>query len=122
MHFRVSNPPPKPLMIWDGECHFCKRWIERWQEITAGKVDYVTYQQAAHRFPEIPIEQFQRAVALELFDRNFGEPMRCLLVRDVIDLTRGDFLPALDPSFAKMTFAVPDHEGFRRRIGNAEVH
>jgi predicted DCC family thiol-disulfide oxidoreductase YuxK len=64
MHFHVSNPPPKPLMIWDGECHFCKRWIERWQEITAGKVDYVTYQQAAHQFPEIPIEQFQRAVAL----------------------------------------------------------
>jgi len=64
MHFRVSNPPPKPLMVWDGECHFCKRWIERWQEITAGRVDYVTYQQAAHQFPEIPIEQFQRAVAL----------------------------------------------------------
>jgi predicted DCC family thiol-disulfide oxidoreductase YuxK len=64
MHFRVSNPPPKPLMIWDGECHFCKKWIERWQKITAGKVDYVTYQQAARQFPEIPIEQFERAVAL----------------------------------------------------------
>ena len=63
MRLRVSNPPPKPLMIWDGECHFCKRWIERWREITAGKVDYVTYQEAANRFPEIPIEQFQRAVA-----------------------------------------------------------
>jgi predicted DCC family thiol-disulfide oxidoreductase YuxK len=60
---RVSNPPPKPLMIWDGECHFCKRWIERWREITAGKVEYVTYQQAAQQFPEIPIERFQRAVA-----------------------------------------------------------
>src|SRR5581483_1314486 len=62
-HLSVSNPPPKPLMIWDGECHFCKRWIERWREITDGKVDYVTYQEAAARFPEIPIEQFQRAVA-----------------------------------------------------------
>ena len=62
-HLRVSNPPPKPLMIWDGECHFCKRWIERWREITAGKVDYATYQEAAARFPEIPVEQFQRAVA-----------------------------------------------------------
>jgi predicted DCC family thiol-disulfide oxidoreductase YuxK len=50
-------------MIWDGECHFCKRWIERWREITAGKVDYATYQEAAARFPEIPIEQFKRAVA-----------------------------------------------------------
>src|SRR5881296_1982212 len=62
-HVRVANPPPKPLMIWDGECHFCKRWIERWREITAGEVDYVTYQEAADRFPEIPIEQFKRAVA-----------------------------------------------------------
>jgi lipase maturation factor 1 len=62
-HLRVANPPHKPLMIWDGECHFCKRWIERWREITAGEVDYVTYQEAANRFPEIPIEQFKRAVA-----------------------------------------------------------
>jgi predicted DCC family thiol-disulfide oxidoreductase YuxK len=50
-------------MIWDGECHFCKRWIERWREITAGKVDYVTYQKASGRFREIPVEQFKRAVA-----------------------------------------------------------
>ena len=63
-HLRVSNPPPKPLMIWDGECHFCKKWIERWRQITRGKVDYATYQQAAHQFPEIPVEQFKRAVAL----------------------------------------------------------
>jgi lipase maturation factor 1 len=63
MHLHVSNPPPKPLMIWDGECHFCKRWIERWREITVGKVDYATYQEAAARFPEIPVEQFKRAVA-----------------------------------------------------------
>src|SRR5216117_2038631 len=63
-HIRVANPPPKSLMIWDGECHFCKRWIERWREITAGAVDYVTYQEAAERYPEIPVEQFKRAVAL----------------------------------------------------------
>jgi lipase maturation factor 1 len=60
--FRVSNPPPKPLMIWDGECLFCKMWIERWREITAGKVDYATYQQAASQFPEIPLDQFKRAM------------------------------------------------------------
>src|SRR6266576_654047 len=62
-HLRVSNPPRRPLMIWDGECHFCKRWIERWREITAGEVDYVPSREAANRFPEIPVEQFKRAVA-----------------------------------------------------------
>jgi predicted DCC family thiol-disulfide oxidoreductase YuxK len=64
MRLRVSNPPPKPLLIWDGECAFCRLWIERWREITADKVDYATYQQAAHQFPEIPVEQFKRAMAL----------------------------------------------------------
>ncbi|HEV2045286.1 MAG TPA: lipase maturation factor family protein [Chthoniobacterales bacterium] len=61
-HLRVSSPPPKPLMIWDGDCHFCRRWIERWREITGGEVEYATYQEAADRFPEIPREQFQKSV------------------------------------------------------------
>jgi predicted DCC family thiol-disulfide oxidoreductase YuxK len=49
-------------MIWDGDCHFCRLWIERWRVITAGEVDYATYQEAAARFPEIATEQFQRSV------------------------------------------------------------
>ena len=62
-HLRVSNAPPKPLLIWDGQCDFCRLWIERWREITGGKVDYATYQQIAHQFPEIAVEQFKRAMA-----------------------------------------------------------
>ena len=61
---RVSNPPPKPLLIWDGDCDFCRLWIERWREITAGEVDYITYQEAAKRFPEIPTDEFNRSVVL----------------------------------------------------------
>src|ERR1043165_1849910 len=61
---RVANPPQKPLLIWDGECHFCQIWIERWREITAGEVDYVTYQEAVQHFPEVPVEQFKRAMVL----------------------------------------------------------
>jgi predicted DCC family thiol-disulfide oxidoreductase YuxK len=61
---RVSTPPPKPLIIWDGECHFCRRWIERWKEITRGEVDYESYQQLGEKFPEIPRAQFERSVVL----------------------------------------------------------
>src|SRR5438874_2073276 len=59
---RVSNPPSKPVMIWDGECHFCRRWIERWREITAGEVEYAPYEEIADRFSEIPRELFQCSV------------------------------------------------------------
>jgi predicted DCC family thiol-disulfide oxidoreductase YuxK len=50
-------------MIWDGDCHFCRRWIERWREVTAGKVDYVSYQHAGSQFPQVPFDQFKRAIA-----------------------------------------------------------
>jgi lipase maturation factor 1 len=61
---RVANAPSKPTLIWDGECHFCRRWIERWREITGDKVDYETSQNIAAKYPEIPREQFQRSVVL----------------------------------------------------------
>jgi lipase maturation factor 1 len=63
-HLRVSNPPPQPLLIWDGSCDFCRLWIERWREVTAGKVDYITYQEATGRFPEIPTNEFNRSLIL----------------------------------------------------------
>src|SRR5437763_10792927 len=61
---RVSNPPPKPLMIWDGDCHFCRRWIERWREQTGERVEYEPSQEAAARFPEIAPAEFPKAVIL----------------------------------------------------------
>ena len=61
---RVPNPPPKPLLIWDGDCDFCRLWIERWRQITADKVDYATYQRVADHFHEIPTDQFNRSLVL----------------------------------------------------------
>jgi predicted DCC family thiol-disulfide oxidoreductase YuxK len=54
----------RPLMLYDGDCGFCLRWIARWQHITADKVEYESFQSAASRFPEIPREHFERAVHL----------------------------------------------------------
>ena len=59
---RVANPPAKPLVLFDGDCRFCRRWIERWREMTGGAVEYAPYQEAAERFPEIPREHFEEAL------------------------------------------------------------
>ena len=58
----VANPPPKPLMLFDGDCHFCRRWIERWREMTRGRVDYASSQEAGDKFSEIAPAEFQKAV------------------------------------------------------------
>jgi predicted DCC family thiol-disulfide oxidoreductase YuxK len=65
---RVTNPPSKPLVVFDGDCRFCRRWIERWREMTGGAVEYEPYQETAIRFPEIPREHFEEA--LHFIDRD----------------------------------------------------
>ena len=61
-HRLVRAAPPKPLLIFDGDCHFCRRWIERWNNLTDGAVEYAPFQEVTKLFPEIPREDFERAV------------------------------------------------------------
>jgi predicted DCC family thiol-disulfide oxidoreductase YuxK/uncharacterized membrane protein YphA (DoxX/SURF4 family) len=67
---RVASPPPKPLLVFDGDCHFCRRWIARWHNATGDAVNYIAYQDPAMtgQFPEIPQERYERAVQLILPD------------------------------------------------------
>ena len=62
----MAAPPPKPLMVFDGDCNFCSLWIRRWQQMTGDAVDYLPAQdpRIAAQFPEIPREQFDTAVQL----------------------------------------------------------
>jgi predicted DCC family thiol-disulfide oxidoreductase YuxK len=64
----VERPPERPLVIYDGDCGFCRTWIARWRERTGDGVDYEPSQEVASRFPEIPAEAFSRSVQLVLPD------------------------------------------------------
>ncbi len=59
--------------------------------------------------------------ALEPFDGNFWKSVRRFLISFVINFARGDFAPPLDPAFAKMTFAIPNHEWLGRWVADAEM-
>ncbi|HTL46869.1 MAG TPA: lipase maturation factor family protein [Verrucomicrobiae bacterium] len=54
----------KPVLIFDGDCGFCRRWIAGWKEMTGEKVEYAPYQEAGSRYPGITEEQFRRSVHL----------------------------------------------------------
>jgi predicted DCC family thiol-disulfide oxidoreductase YuxK len=49
-------------LIYDGDCGFCRKCVARWKTITGGRAQAVPYQEAAAEHPEIPIEEFRRAV------------------------------------------------------------
>jgi len=61
---KVASAPAKPLLIYDGDCGFCKFWILRWRRATRERVDYVPSQDptVAARFPEIAASEFEKSV------------------------------------------------------------
>lgn len=65
---RVHLPPARPLLVFDGDCGFCRRWIERWKVMTGPAVGYAPYQRSGWRFPEIGRRRFRKAVQLILPD------------------------------------------------------
>tara|TARA_Y100001960_G_C14455789_1_gene719530 strand:+ start:276 stop:743 length:468 start_codon:yes stop_codon:yes gene_type:complete len=52
----------KPILVYDGDCEFCKVWISRWRSITHEKVACSPYQKVADDYPDISTEQFGSAV------------------------------------------------------------
>ena len=60
--------PDNPLVLYDGNCGFCRIWIQYWNQLTGNRVDYAPSQDAGHRFPQIPRENFGQAVQLVMPD------------------------------------------------------
>lgn len=63
-----KSKPKLPLLVFDADCGFCILWIERWEKLTRGLVEYAPYQSVAKNFSRIPITDFQNAVQLILPD------------------------------------------------------
>jgi len=51
-----------PLLIYDGDCGFCRRWIKHWKSITRDQVEYAPYQTVAIKYPHIDYAEFEKAV------------------------------------------------------------
>src|SRR5262245_16961006 len=58
----VSVNDTRPLLIYDGDCGFCKYWVHYWQKLTGDRVVYAPYQEAAAQHPEVPVTAFQNAI------------------------------------------------------------
>ena len=62
---QTAFPPTfKPMMVWDGECGFCKYWVTNWKSKTGGRIDYRTFQEVSEQFKDIPLKEFKKASRL----------------------------------------------------------
>jgi predicted DCC family thiol-disulfide oxidoreductase YuxK len=54
----------QPTLVYDGDCGICRYWVSYWRGLTAGRVLYRPYQEAAADFPGIAPPAFARAIQL----------------------------------------------------------
>ncbi len=58
----LRNPPTKPLLIYDGNCTFCQKWILRLLRLTGSRIECRPSQECGENFSEIPPEAFEESI------------------------------------------------------------
>ena len=52
----------KSILIYDGECSFCIRWVARLKRLTKDQVDYLPSEKAYEKFTQISTDEYERSV------------------------------------------------------------
>jgi len=60
----MSAGVPRPVLVYDGDCGFCRRWVARWRKVTGDAVEYLPSDAAIARFPAVPAERYLESVQL----------------------------------------------------------
>lgn len=55
---------PKPIMVYDGACNFCRFWISRWQRNVSEEVVFTPFQQLPRVYFGITHQEFSKSVYL----------------------------------------------------------
>ena len=60
----TSFKPKNNVLVWDGDCGFCKFWKTRWERQTGKSIQFKTYQSTAKEFKDVPLKEFKKASRL----------------------------------------------------------
>jgi predicted DCC family thiol-disulfide oxidoreductase YuxK len=63
-----KNQNSLPIMLFDGNCDFCRSWIGKWKRITGKQVLYAPYQEALPKYAHVTAQQCAKSVHLILPD------------------------------------------------------
>lgn len=54
----------KPTLLFDGDCSFCRTWVERWRKSVGKAVKFRSYQEAHNDFPQVSEADCRQSVQL----------------------------------------------------------
>jgi len=61
-HPQNIPPPERPMMVFDGQCAFCRARIERWHDAVGEQIEFVPWQQVTGKLPQIDEREFKPTV------------------------------------------------------------
>jgi predicted DCC family thiol-disulfide oxidoreductase YuxK len=112
----------QPLLIFDGNCGFCRKWVDYGRQITGDRVRYAPSNEVASEFPQIPPDAFARAVQVVLPDGEVLEGARAVFetLRYAPGLSWPAWMYQHVPGFAPTTEAayriIASHRPFFDRL------
>src|ERR1700739_4746736 len=56
--------PDRPLVLFDGQCGFCRSWVEDRRATTRGKVDFAPAQEESSSFSQLTEKDWKRSMQL----------------------------------------------------------
>jgi predicted DCC family thiol-disulfide oxidoreductase YuxK len=87
------------MLVFDGECPFCRVWVEYWKRLTGEQILYEPFQEVGSQFPQISQGDFASAVKLVLPDGEVrsgahavfspGQEMDVVVLRASFGICRG---------------------------------
>jgi lipase maturation factor 1 len=69
---------PKPVLIYDGRCGFCRIWLDYWHQLIGDRIEYLASQDVGDRFPQIPGEAYSQSVQLVRTDGSVASGARAV--------------------------------------------
>ncbi len=64
----MNNSLHRATLVFDGDCSFCRAWVEYWRQFSGSGVEYLASQEIGDRFPDFPRKDFVSSVQLFLPD------------------------------------------------------
>lgn len=101
-----------PVMLYDGDCGFCMKWIEKWRRATGEFVAYESYQKGLVHFPQLTEEQCRESIQLVMTDGSFFSGAQAVFKA----LHLGGKMRFLFWSYEHIPFFAPVMEWCYRRV------
>ena len=60
--------PKNPIVVWDGECEFCRLCADRFKSAGTDKVEFIPFQDLHSKYPKAPQLDYKKSVVF--FSKN----------------------------------------------------